>query len=413
MLADAEHLPSRTRMQLSENAPTPQRGRAAVVHAILALGAFAIGTTEFATMSLLPAFSAGLGVDAPTGGQAISAYALGVVVGAPLVVVWGARASRRSLLVSLMLAFALGNGASALASGFEALLALRFLTGLPHGAYFGVAALVAAAQVPSKDRMVAVGRVMAGFAVATIVGVPLANTLGQWLGWRWSFAAVAAIALLTAALVRRFVPTDRPNPAASPWLELGALRRVQVWLTLAIGAVGFGGMFAVYTFLSSTLASVTQAPAQAVPWVLAVFGIGMTLGNLVIPRFAGRALMATAAGLLVWSAVTLAIYPFAATHLWSITLTAGALGVGGALGAVLQTRLMDVAGDAQALAAALNHSAFNIANALGPWLGGLAISAGYGFASTGWVGCALAVGGLAICAVAASMGRQTVGTATA
>ena len=395
-------------MQHSNDPSTPRATQAAVVHSVLALGAFAIGTTEFATMSLLPSFAAGLGVDAPTAGHAISAYALGVVVGAPLLVVCGARASRRSLLMALMLAFALGNAASALAPTFDALLVLRFLTGVPHGAYFGIAALVAAAQVAPQNRMGAVGRVMAGFALATIVGVPLANTLGHWLGWRWSFAAVAGIALLTAVLVQRFIPADRPNPEASPWLELGALRKTQVWLTLGIGAIGFGGMFAVYTYLTSTLASVTHAPVAAVPWVLAVFGIGMAIGNLVIPRFAGRAVLATAAGLLLWSALALALYPLASTRLWSITLAVGALGVGGALGTVLQTRLMDVAGNAQALAAALNHSAFNTANALGPWLAGLAITAGYGFTSTGWVGAALAVGGLAICGVSALVGRQTV-----
>ena len=395
-------------MQHSNDPSTPRATQAAVVHSVLALGAFAIGTTEFATMSLLPSFAAGLGVDAPTAGHAISAYALGVVVGAPLLVVGGARASRRSLLMALMLAFALGNAASALAPTFDALLVLRFLTGVPHGAYFGIAALVAAAQVAPQNRMGAVGRVMAGFALATIVGVPLANTLGHWLGWRWSFAAVAGIALLTAVLVQRFIPADRPNPEASPWLELGALRKTQVWLTLGIGAIGFGGMFAVYTYLTSTLASVTHAPVAAVPWVLAVFGIGMAIGNLVIPRFAGRAVLATAASLLLWSALALALYPLASTRLWSITLAVGALGVGGALGTVLQTRLMDVAGNAQALAAALNHSAFNTANALGPWLAGLAITAGYGFTSTGWVGAALAVGGLAICGVSALVGRQTV-----
>jgi DHA1 family inner membrane transport protein len=211
---------------------------------------------------------------------------------------------------------------------------------------------------------------------------------------------VAALAFLTVALVAVIVPADKAESGASPLRELGALRRSQVRLTLGIGAVGFGGMFAVYAYLASTLSAVTHAPAYGLPLVLAVFGIGLTLGNLLIPRFADRALMPTAGALLAWSAVALAIYPFAASHLWSIALAVAAVGAGGGLGAVLQTRLMDVAGDAQGLAAALNHSAFNTANALGPWLGGAAIAASYGWTSTGWVGCGLALGGLCLWSVA-------------
>lgn len=306
-----------------------------------------------------------------------------------------------------MIWFAVGNASSAVSPNFGSLLAFRFFTGLPHGAFFGFAALVAAAQVPARQRTAAVGRVMSGFAVATIVGVPLANLLGQWLGWRWAFAAEALLALLTVLLLWALVPHDRPAADASPLRELGALRRGQVWLTLAIGAVGFGGMFAVYTYLASTLTSVTHVPAHVVPWVLAAFGIGLTIGNTLAPRLADRALMPTAAGLLAWSALALATYPFAAPHLWSIALTVAAIGAGGGLGAVLQARLMDVAGDAQGLAAALNHSAFNTANAVGPWLGGLAITSGFGWTSTGWVGCALALGGLAIWSVAAIADRRT------
>lgn len=380
----------------------PQAGGAArvaeanVVHLALAMGGFAIGTTEFATMSLLPYMARDLAVDVPTCGHVISAYALGVVVGAPLIAVASARIARRSLLIGLMLVFALANGLSALAPSYGWLLAFRFLSGLPHGAYFGIASLVAASVVPQARRTVAVGRVMLGLTVATIVGVPLANLLGQMVGWRWGFAVVAVLALLTAALVATFAPRDRPDAAASPLRELGALARPQVWLTLAIGAVGFGGVFAVYTYLASTLTQVTGAPAGALPLVLMVFGVGMTLGNLIVPRFADRALMPTAGAALVWMAAMLALYPLAAHNVVAIGFNLFGLGLGCALASVLQTRLMDVAGDAQALAAALNHSAFNTANALGPWLGGMAIAAGYGWTSTGWVGLALALGGLIV-----------------
>ena len=380
----------------SSSAPRP----AGLVHFALALGGFAIGTAEFATMSLLPFFSEGLGIDEPTAGHVISAYALGVVVGAPLLAVLGARLSRRLLLVALMALFALANAASALAPSYESMLAFRFLSGLPHGAYFGIASLVAASLVPLEKRTQAVARVMLGLTVATIIGVPFANWLGQALGWRWGFAVVAACALLTVAMVLLVGPRDRPERGASPLRELGALRRGQVWLTLGIGAIGFGGLFSVYTYLASTLIEVTGTSAAAVPLVLAVFGIGMTAGNLIVPRFADRALMPTAGGLLLWSAASLAFYSVAAQQLWSMILVVLAIGFGGALGTVLQTRLMDVAEDAQSLAAALNHSAFNTANALGPWLGGMAVAAGHGWGSTGWVGCGLALGGFAIWLVA-------------
>jgi DHA1 family inner membrane transport protein len=371
-----------------------------VVHFALALGGFAIGTTEFATMSLLPYFSRGLGIDEPTAGHVISAYALGVVVGAPLLAVMGARLGRRTLLLLLMTLFALANGLSALAPTYGTMLVFRFLSGLPHGAYFGIASLVAASLVIPEKRTQAVARVMLGLTTATIVGVPFANWLGQVLGWRWGFSVVTVCALATVALVYAVVPHDEPDPEASPLRELGALRRRQVWLTLGIGAIGFGGLFAVYTYLASTLMEVTGVRSTVVPLVLAVFGIGMTAGNLIVPRFADRALMPTAGALLLWSAASLAIYTVAAHHLWSIIPAVFAIGLGGALGTVLQTRLMDVAEDAQGLAAALNHSAFNTANALGPWLAGMSVAAGYGWTSTGWVGAALALGGLIVWAVA-------------
>ena len=367
----------------------------ALVHFALAMGGFAIGTTEFATMSLLPFFAAGLGVDEPAAGHVISAYALGVVVGAPLLAILSARLARRTLLLLLMALFALANGLSALAPTYEWMLFFRFLSGLPHGAYFGIAALVAASLVPQEKRTQAVARVMLGLTTATIVGVPFANWLGQAFGWRWGFGVVAVVAVATVAMIWLVAPRQPPEPGSSPLRELGALRSRQVWLTLATGAIGFGGLFAVYTYLASTLMEVTGVGATAVPLVLAVFGLGTTAGNLIIPRFADRALMPTAGGLLLFSAAALALYPAAAANIWMISLAVFAVGVGGSLGTVLQTRLMDVAEDAQSLAAALNHSAFNFANALGPWLGGMAIAAGYGWTSTGWVGCALALGGLA------------------
>ena len=378
-----------------------------LVLAALALGGFAIGTTEFASMSLLPYFADSLGVDAPTAGHAISAYALGVVIGAPVIAVAAARLPRRLILVALMAVFAVGNLLSALSPSFGWMLVFRCLSGLPHGAYFGVAALVAAGVSPPERRARAVAMVMIGLTVATIVGVPLANVVGQWIGWRWGFVIVAVLAAMTATAVWLLAPRDAAHPDASPLRELGALGRGRVWLTLAIGAIGFGGMFCVYTYLASTMAEVTHASPATLPVVLAVFGAGMTVGTLVCAWAADRAQIPAIGGVLLWSAAALALYPMATGNLWALIPVVFLIGCGGGLGAVLQTRLMDVAGDAQTLAAALNHSAFNFANALGPWLGGLAIAAGYGWASTGYVGAALALGGFAIWIVAAVDVRRT------
>ena len=362
----------------------------------LAMGGFAIGLTEFAAMSVLPDFASGLGVDEPTAGHAVSAYALGVVVGAPILAVLGARAPRWLLLIGFMAMFAVGNGLSALSPSFGWMLVFRFLSGLPHGAYFGVAALVAASIVPLSLRTRAVSTILMGLTVATIIGVPVANAVSHAFGWRWTFAAVSVLAAVTMALVALFAPRDPAHADASPWRELGALKRKQVWLTLGIGAIGFGGMFGVYAYLASTLTAVTGVGPEVLPWVFAVFGVGMFAGNILGAWAADRFGMKAAGGLLLWSIFALALLPWASQHLWSMLVVVVLIGAGGGLGSILQTRLMDVAGDAQTLAAALNHSAFNTANAIGPFLGGLAIAAGYGWTSTAWVGVGLTFGGFLI-----------------
>jgi DHA1 family inner membrane transport protein len=403
-------------LSMSASAPLPEPGAPPVrvahvglVILALAVGGFAIGTTEFASMSMLPLFAQGLGIDAPTAGHAISAYALGVVVGAPVMTVLGARVPRRRLLLILMAMFTLFNGLTGLSPSYHWMLVFRFLAGLPHGAYFGVAALVASSLVPANRRTRAVGQMFLGLTCATIVGVPMASWLGQAVGWRWAFALVAVLGLLTMTAVAIFAPNTPADAKASPLRELGALKRSQVWYTLAIGAIGFGGMFAVYTYLADILINVTHMPLSSVPWVMAVFGIGMTIGNMVVPVFADRALMRTAGVLLLWSLVILAIFPFTAGNVWLLSLDVFFIGIGGALGTVLQTRLMDVAGDAQGLAASLNHSAFNTANALGPYLGGLAIAGGYGWTSPGWVGSLLALAGIGVWAASLAAEKRTAG----
>ena len=366
----------------------------------LALGGFAIGTTEFATMSLLPFFAPDLGVSEAQASHAISAYALGVVVGAPLLAVLGARMDRRRLLIGLMLMFAVGNLLSAMAANFGQMLLVRFLAGVPHGAYFGVAALMAASLVPIERRAQAMARVMLGLTVATIIGVPLANIIGQQFGWRWGFGLVTACALATAALIAWLAPSQPAKVGQSPFTELGALANGQVWLTLSIGAIGFGGLFAVYTYLASTILDVTMAPPAAIPPMLAVFGLGMTIGTLVAGWGADRALMPTVGIMLALAAAMLLVFPFAAHSLWTLAPVVFLLGVTGSFGVPLQARLMDVAGNAQTLAASLHHSAFNFANALGPWLAGMAVAAGHGFESSGFVGAGLALGGLLMWGIA-------------
>jgi MFS transporter, DHA1 family, inner membrane transport protein len=374
----------------------PPGGRAGWAQAALAVGGFGIGTGEFVMMGLLPNVAGDFGVSIPSAGHVISAYALGVVVGAPLIAVIAARWPRHRLLLVLMTCFAAGNLASALAPGYASLIAVRFLAGLPHGAYFGVASLVAASLVPANERAQAIGRMMLGLTGATLAGVPLATWIGQSVGWRAAYVLVGVIGIMACALIYRCVPRAPPVEGASPARELSALARKQVWLTLGIGSVGFGGLFCVYSYITPTLTQVSGLPARYVPFVLAVFGVGMILGNLIGSWLADRALMRTIGSLLIWNAVVLSLFSVAARQAWMASIDILLVGTGVAIVPALQIRLMDVAEDAQSLAAALNHSAFNIANALGAWLGGIAIAGGLGWASTGWVGALLAVGGLLI-----------------
>jgi DHA1 family inner membrane transport protein len=362
----------------------------------LALGGFGIGTGEFVMMGLLPNVAGNFGISIPTSGHVISAYALGVVVGAPLIAIGAARWPRHRLLLVLMGCFVVGNPASAVAPGYVSLLAIRFLAGLPHGAYFGVASLVSASLVTVGERARAVGRMMLGLTGATLAGVPLATWIGQSLSWRAAYVLVAAVGVAAWISIYFCVPRAPPVAGASPARELNALTRRQVWLTLGVGSVGFGGLFCVYSYITPTLTEVSGLPIRYVPYVLAVFGVGMILGNLIGSWLADRALTRTIGGLLIWNAVVLGLFSITAGHVLLLTIVVLLVGTGVAIVPALQIRLMDVAQCAQTLAASLNHSAFNIANALGAWLGGLAIAGGLGWASTGWVGALLALAGFLI-----------------
>lgn len=376
----------------------------------LALGGFALGTGEFASMGLLPNVARDIHVSVPVAGHMISAYALGVVVGAPLLAAVFARAGRRAMLMGLMGVFALANLLCAVASSYGLVVTARFLAGLPHGAYFGIASIVAASLVPPNKRAQAVARMMLGLSSANVVGVPFATWVGQVAGWRAAFVVVAVLGLATALLCRLTLRAMPAPDTASPLTELGALRRGQVWLTLGIAAIGFGGVFAVYSYITPLLTIVTGMAEGRVPLILSVIGLGMVAGSLFGGWLADRGIMRAIWITLMMNAVALGSVYFTAHGVVAVTINMFVMGFAAmSIGPALQTRLMDVAADAQALAAALNHSAFNFANALGAWIGGVAIAAGLGWTATGPIGALLAIGGLAIWFVALMTTRVRAG----
>ena len=376
----------------------------------LASGGFAIGTTEFVTMGVLPQVAAGVDVSIPSAGHVISAYALGVVVGAPVLAFFGARWPRRGLLIALMAAYGAFNLLSAAASSYEVLFVGRFLDGLPHGAYFGVASLVAASLAPPGRRGRAVASVMLGLSVANVAGVPAATWLGQQVGWRASYVAAALLAVLAAALIAAFVPSCPGHDDATGRQELRLFfRNGQAWLVLLAGAIGFGGLFAVYSYIAPTVTEVGGLPESTVPLFVLAFGLGMVVGTWLAGELAGWSVFGSLILSGIGSGLILVVFWFAAPHGWALlpvvfTVTA----LGSVLVVNLQLRLMDVAGEAQTLGAAMNHASLNVANALGAWLGGLTIAFGYGYRSPALVGLALSVAGVAVLLVSWGLARRPV-----
>ncbi len=384
------------------------RSRANLALLALAVGGFAIGTTEFVTMGLLPEVAAGTGTDIPTAGHYVSAYALGVVVGAPLIAVLAARLRRKTVLLGLMVWFAIANAASGFVSEYGWLMLARFLSGLPHGAFFGIGSLVAASLVAKERRTWAVAMMLIGLGAANIVGVPLTTLLGQNVGWQAPYWVVGAIGVATVLALWAWVPWQPLDGTASMRGELTALTRLQVWLALLIGVVGFGGMFATYSYIAPTMTELSRFPAAFVPVVLAIYGVGMVSGMVVSGRVAHLGVLRGIIVSLSAIAVMLAIFgPLA--HIQGLALAmVFALGfLPSILVPLLQTRLMDVAQDGQSLAAALNHSTLNIANALGAWLGSVVLSAGLGYEWPSRVGAFLAVAGVGIAVLSAVLGRRS------
>ncbi|MFD5975208.1 MULTISPECIES: MFS transporter [Streptomyces] len=363
----------------------------------LAVSAFGIGTTEFVMMGLLPNVADDLGTSVPTAGYLVSAYAIGVVLGAPLLTGLGSRVPRKKMLLLLMALFTVGNLASALAPDFGWLLAGRFLAGLPHGAFFGVGAVVAARLAAEGRQARAVATMFLGLTVANIVGVPAATLLGQHLGWRATFLVVAAIGLAAMAALARLVPRIPVEAHQDVRRELRALGNRQVLLGLLTAVFGFAGVFAVYSYLSAMTTEAMGFGESSVTLVLALFGIGMTLGALAAGPLTDRALRPTLYGSLGALAVVLVAFPFTVHVPWAALVMVTLLGAVGFMTTTpLQLLVMNKAKDAPTLASASNHSAFNLANAGGAWLGGVAIAAGWGWTSPAFVGAVLAAAGLAI-----------------
>ena len=385
-------------MPLVEDSPVEKKSYSLFLAIFaLALGGFCIGTTEFVAMGLIQEIAADLNISVPAAGHFISAYALGVTIGAPVIAILGARIPRKILLIGLMLFYGIANGLTALAHSTETVMLSRFIAGLPHGAYFGVGALVAAELAGPSRRASAVAQMMLGLTLATVVGVPLATWLGQQFGWRTGFEFSALIAFLTVAVVILYIPKIQVQATASIKTELAGLKNVQMWLTLGVGAIGFGGMFSVYSYVSPILTEYTGANIKVVPVALAIWGAGMVIGGLVAGWLADRYLNKTIVGILVSSALAFVLASFMLSDLYTAFLALFLIGLTVmGLGGTLQTRLMDVAGEAQAVAASLNHSAFNLANALGAFLGGWVLSHGMGWLAPVWVGFVLSLGGLII-----------------
>ncbi|KRC58516.1 arabinose ABC transporter permease [Agromyces sp. Root81] len=404
-------------MTLSDDGPTtrsPARIRFALL--ALALGGFGIGSTEFVAMGLLPNIALDLLPELSAqstaeananAGWMISAYALGVVVGAPTIAAAAARWPRKRLLLALLTAFTLGTIASAVLPSFELVLVARFISALPHGAYFGIASLVAASLMGPGKRARGVALVLSGLTIANVIGVPAITWLGQLAGWRTAYLAVAAIFALTFVAVLVAVPWQAGDPGATMKRELRAFSRSQVWFALGIGAIGFGGLFAVYSYIAPLTTDVTGLPEQLVPVVLIAFGVGMTIGNFAGGRLADWSVRRSMYLFFAVLAGALVLLGFTASS--PIGLFAGVLLVGGASAALsptIQARLMDVARDSQSIAAALNHSALNIGNSLGAVLGGIAIAGGLGYVAPIWIGLVLTIAGALLAVASFALDRS-------
>ncbi|MBZ4323738.1 MFS transporter [Streptomyces huiliensis] len=374
----------------------------------LAIGAFGIGTTEFVTSGLLPEVAEEFHVSVPTAGWLTTGYALGVVLGAPILAIVGSRVSRKKMLISLMGLFTAGNALSAVAPVFGVMLAGRIVASLAHGAFFGIGAIVAAGLVAPQKKAGAISMMFSGLTVSNIVGVPFGTLLGQSAGWRVTFAVIAGLGLLAMLGIATLVPR-LPHPERTPVSgELAAFRNPQVLLAMAMTILGFGGVFTLSTYMAPVLTDVAGFAPSSVTWLLVLFGVGMFGGNLIGGRFADRALMPMLLTALGGLTVALALLPLAAENKVATAIALPLIGgFGFATVPPLQKRVLDQAASAPTLASAGNIGAFNLGNAIAAWLGGLVISAGFAYTTPTYAGAAMAAGALALALVSAGLERRT------
>jgi len=372
----------------------------------LAVAAFAIGTTEFVIMGLLPEVAGDLHVSIPSAGLLVSGYALGVAGGAPLLAVLTARMERRHALLLLLGLFIAGNALCAVAPNYAVLMAARVLAAFCHGSFFGIGAVVAAHLVPPSRRAQAIALMFAGLTLANVLGVPFGTFLGQWAGWRSTFAAVTGLGVLAAVAVWRFVPPLPDLAAPDLRRELGVLRQPQVLLALAMTVLGFGGVFTVFTYIAPILQQQAHVSVGATGWVLVLFGIGTTLGNLLGGRLADWRLMPALIGILAALGLVLLGFAWTMQHVLAAVITVFVWGVAAfATVPPLQMRVVQQAGAAPNLASTLNIAAFNLGNALGAFLGGAVITAGLGLPAVSVAGALVAWLGLAVTVISLVLQR--------
>ncbi len=397
--------------------PVLTRNRVVAALIALSLGGFGIGVTEFVAMGLLPNMAGDLLPElwaqshpaaTATAGHLISAYALGVVVGAPTLATLGARLPRKSLLVGFLVAFVAATLLSAWLPTFGMVLAARFVAGLPHGAYFGIASVVASDLLGPGNKGSAGSFILAGLTIANVVGVPTITAVGQGAGWRVAYTVVATVFAIALVAVVMLVPHQPRGVGASILGELRAFRRVQVWIAIGIGAIGTGGFFAVYSYVAPLVTGSAGLDPRVVPWALVVTGVGMTVGNLVGGWLSDRG--GTGPALLIFGAATAVSLVLVGwlggspVGLFVSLLLLGASTM--ALAPTVQARLMHAAGEAEGLGASLNHAAMNVGNALGAFLGGIALIMTADARNTAWVGVVLCTTGIALAAVGVRLERR-------
>ncbi|MEA1673723.1 MFS transporter [Nitrospirillum sp. BR 11163] len=361
----------------------------------LAAAAFAIGTTEFVIMGLLPDVAVDLGVSIPTAGLLISGYALGVVVGAPILTLTTGRLPRKTLLIGLMALFILGNAMAAVSTGYTMLMVARIIASFTHGSFFGIGSVVAASLVPAERRASAIALMFTGLTLANILGVPLGTLIGQHFGWRATFWAVAGLGLVAALAVAALVPPVAASEQGSLGREVAVLKRSAVLVALATTVLGFGGVFVVFTYITPILEHAAGLSPTGVTSALLVFGLGLTLGNVLGGKLADRALMPALVGVLALLGLILAGFSLTMHNPAASIATLFVWGMAAfATVPPLQMRVLEKAGDAPNLAASLNIGAFNLGNAGGAFLGGLVIDGGFGYEAVAYAGAVVALGGL-------------------